>query len=125
MATFGSSRPGTGIRREIGEVASNRRYTVSVAIGVRDDDAKQAAAFLGYTIRLRSGLAVLAELTDDTPPGPPNSVRNVGLSWDSTELPTGITPGAPLVVEIAPNQASGLEPGYLDIDHVRVSVVGK
>ena len=29
----------------------------------------------------------------------------------------------PLALEIAPNQASGESPGYLDLDHVRVSVV--
>ena len=67
----------------------------------------------------------LAELTDDTPPGPPNSVSTVGFSWDSSTLPEGIKAGDPLALEIMPNQASGEAPGYLDVDNVRVSVVWK
>ena len=68
---------------------------------------------------------MLAELTDDTPPGPPNNVTTVGFSWDSSTLLEGISPGDPLAIEIAPNQASGEKPGYLDIDNVRVTVVGR
>ena len=78
-----------------------------------------------FTIRLNSGDTILAELTDDTPPGPPDSVTTVGFSWDSSTPPEGVSPGDPLAIEIAPNQASGEEPGYLDIDHVRVTVVGR
>ncbi|MCH7225434.1 FecR domain-containing protein [Haloferula sp. A504] len=122
MAALG---PGAGIRREIGTIAPDHHYTVSAAIGVRDDEAEAKASFLGYTIRLLSGDTILAELSDDTPPGPPNSVTSVGFSWDSSTLPEGLAPGAPLAIEIAPNQASGLEPGYLDLDHVRVTVVGE
>jgi hypothetical protein len=113
------------IRREIGTITADSRYTVSAAIGVRDEQAKENASFLGYTIRLVSGDTVLAELTDDTSPGPPNSVTNVGFSWHSSTLPEGLAPGAPLVIEIAPNQASGTAPGYLDVDNVRVTVVGE
>ena len=89
MATFGQSRPGTGIRREFGTIAPDSRYTVSVAIGVRDTEATEMAAFNGYSIRLSSGPTILAELADKTPPGPPNSVTGVGFSWDSSTLPTG------------------------------------
>ena len=124
MATFGETSPGTGIRRRFGTIAPDCRYTVSVAIGVRNESADQAATFDGYTIRLRSGDTVLAELADDTPPGPPNSVTNVGFSWNSATLPEGIQTGDPLTIEIMPNQASGAAPGYLDVDNVRISVVG-
>ncbi len=125
MATFGETHPGTGIRRVFGTIAPDSRYTVSVAIGVRGESAEQTAVFDGYTIRLSSGDTVLAELADNTPPGPPNSVNTVGFSWDSSTLPEGLAPGAPLALEIAPNQASGETPGYLDLDNVRVSVVGE
>ena len=125
MATFAKSHPGTGIRREFGKITPDSRYTVSVAIGVRDGDTEQPGSFDGYTIRLSSGGTTLAELTSNTPPGPPNSVSPVGFSWDSSTLPTGVKPGDPLTIEIAPNQASGPKPGYLDIDNVRVSVVGE
>ncbi|NNM29541.1 MAG: hypothetical protein HKO57_08465 [Akkermansiaceae bacterium] len=71
MATFGAGRPSAGIRRECVTIAPDSRYTVSAAIGVRDEEAAENAAFLGYTIRLSSGDTILAELSDDTPPGPP------------------------------------------------------
>ena len=125
MATFGETYPGTGIRRTLGTIAPDRRYTVSVVIGVRNDSAGRAATFDGYTIRLTSGDTILAELSDDTPPGPPNSVTNVGFSWNSATLPEGIKAGDPLAIEITPNQASGEAPGYLDVDNVRVTVVGE
>ena len=62
---------------------------------MRDEEAKKNATFLGYTIRLRSGPTVLAELSNDTPPGPPNSVTSVGFSWDSSTPPAGLTPPPP------------------------------
>jgi hypothetical protein len=109
MASIGAARPGTAIRSVFAEIGK----------------AKENASFSGYTIRLVSGDTILAELTDDTPPGPPNSVTTVGFSWDSSTLPEGLAPGAPLAIEIAPNDASGLDPGYLDVDNVRVTVVGE
>ena len=87
--------------------------------------ADQTAVFDGYTIRLTSGDTILAELSDDTPPGPPNSVTNVGFSWNSATLPAGIKAGDPLMIEIMPNQASAEANGYLDVDNVRVTVVGE
>lgn len=125
MATFNELRPGVGIRHQLGQIAPESRYTVSAAIGVRDTEARQSATFLGYTIRLVSGDTILAELSEDTPPGQPNSVTSVGFSWDSSTLPEGLAPGTPLAIEIAPNDASGLDPGYLDLDNVRVTVVGE
>jgi hypothetical protein len=38
-------------------------------------------------------------------------------------LPDGVAPGDPLAIEIAPNRASGDEPGYLDLDNVRVTAM--
>lgn len=72
-----------------------------------------------------SGDAILAELSDDTPPGPPNSVTKVGFSWDSSTRPESVEPGAPLVIEISPNQVSSKDPGYLDLDNVRVTVIAE
>jgi ferric-dicitrate binding protein FerR (iron transport regulator) len=109
------------IHREIGTIAPDSRYTVSVAIGVRADDAKEKSSFPGYTIRLSSGDTVLAQLTSSTPPGPANSINTVGFSWDATTLPAGIHPGDPLSIEIAPNQTSG----HLDLNALRISVLGK
>lgn len=125
LATFGECRPGDGIRREFGTIGPDSRYTVSAAIGVRAGESSAGKAFDGYAIRLTSGDTVLAELSDDTPPGPPDSVTNVGFSWDSSDLPAGVGVGEPLTLEITPNQASGEAPGYLDIDNLRVTVVGK
>ena len=107
------------IHREIGTIAPDSRYTVSVAIGVRADDAKEKSSFPGYTISLRSGDTVLAQLTSNTPPGPANSINTVGFSWDATTLPTGVRPGDPLSIEIAPNQTSG----HLDLNALRISVL--
>lgn len=122
MATFGECLPGSAIRRTFATIAPDSRYTVSAAIGVRSDTG---GVFDGYAMRLVSGDKVLAEFADNTPPGPPGSVTNVGFSWDSSALPEGVAPGDPLAIEIAPNHASGEVPGYLDLDNVRVTVLGK
>mgnify|MGYP000102937014 CR=1 FL=1 len=119
MATFDSTPPNAHIRRKLGTITPHSRYTVSVAIGVRDAKATKKAAFDGYTIRLLSGETILATLSNDTPPGPANSVTTVSFSWDSSDTLSN----APLTLEIAPNQASGQQSGYLDIDTVRVSVL--
>ena len=111
------------IRREIGVITADSRYTVSTTIGVRAKNAKNPANFLGYTIRLNSGDTTLAQLTSNTPPGPANSVNTVGFSWDATTLPDGIHPGEPLSIEIIPNRANG--PGYLDLNSLRISVPGQ
>jgi len=120
MATFDSTPPNAHIRRQLGTITPDSRYTVSVAIGVRDAKATKKAAFDGYTIRLTSGDTTLASLSNDTPPGPANSSTTVSFSWDSSDTLSN----APLTLEIAPNNASGTKPGYLDIDTVRVSVLG-
>jgi hypothetical protein len=125
MATFGDCRPGSRIRRVIGEIAPASRYTVSAAIGVRSAKEGTRNVFDGYSIRLVSGETVLAELSDNAAPGPPNSVTNVGFSWDSASLPEGVATGDPLTIEIAPNQASGEGPGYLDLDNLRVTSVAR
>jgi hypothetical protein len=131
MATFGGFHRGGGLRREIAMIAPDSRYSVTAAIGVRADDADRKATFTGYTIRLTSGGTVLAELSSNTPPGPPNSVTSVGFSWDSSALPAGVEPGHPLAIEIAshlpvhPGLGPGPSPGYLDVDNVRVTVVGE
>jgi ferric-dicitrate binding protein FerR (iron transport regulator) len=120
MATFDSTPPNTHIRRQLGTITPDSRYTVSLAIGVRSDDAANRASFDGYTIRLTSGDTILATLSNDTPPGPANSVTTVSFSWDSSDTLSN----APLTLGISPNHASGTSPGYLDIDAVRVSVLG-
>ena len=125
MATFSQPQPHTRILHELGPITPGSSYTVSAAIGVRDAGAQENAAFLGYTIRLKSRGTVLAELSDGTPPGPPNSVTNVGFSWNSATLPAGVSPGDPLAIEIAPRQLSATSPGYLDIDNVRVTVIAE
>ena len=88
---------------------------------MRADDAKNPSTVPGYTIRLKSGDAVLAQLASNTPPGPANSVNTVGFSWDATTLPDGIHPGDPLSIEIIPNQT----PGYLDLNALRISELGQ
>lgn len=123
MATFGECPPGSRIRREFGTIAPDSRYTVSAAIGARTASSGTREVFDGYVIRLLSGEKVLAELSGNTPPGPPDSVTTVGFSWDSSSLPDGVVPGDPLAIEIAPNHASGEVPGYLDFDNVRVTAV--
>lgn len=112
FATLDAAVPSPGIRREFGTIEPGHRYTASVALGHRDP-----AEFPGYTIRLVSGTTVLAERTGLTPPGP----ETVGLAWDSSELPEGISPGDPLAIEIAP--AAGASAGHLDIEKVRVTAV--
>ena len=109
------------IRREIGTITAESRYTVSAAIGVRADDTQIKSTFLGYTIRLSSGNTTLAQLTSDTPPGPANSVNTVGFSWDATTLPKDLNPGDPLSIEIIPNRANA--PGYLDLNALRITVL--
>ncbi len=123
VATIGDAPPGSRIRRELGAIASDARYTISVAIGVRAEDAEKEESFDGYTIRLASGGIVLASVSGDAPPGPANSVSSVGFSWSSGDLSEVVKPGDPIALEIAPNQASGEKPGYLDFDNVRVSVL--
>lgn len=121
MATFDSTPPNAHIRRQLGTITRHSRYTVSLAIGVRSDSATTPANFDGYTISLTSGDTTLATLSNDTPPGPANSVTTVSFSWDSSDTLSN----APLTLEISPNQASGPTPGYLDIDTVRVSVLSQ
>jgi len=111
------------IRREIGTITVGSHYTVSAAIGVRADDAEVKSTFPGYTIRLKSGDTILAQLTSNTPPGPANSVNTAGFSWDATTLPAGVYPGDPLSIEIIPNRVNG--PGYLDLNALRISELGK
>lgn len=121
MATFDSTPPNTHIRRQLGTITPDIHYTVSLAIGVRSDSATTPASFDGYTIRLTSGETILASLSNDTPPGPANSVSTVSFSWDSSDTLSN----APLTLEISSNNASGPTPGYLDIDAVRVSVLSQ
>ncbi len=113
------------IRREIGTITADSRYTVSAAIGVRAKNAQNPSTFPGYTIRLSSGDTVLAQLTSNTPPGPANSVNTLGFSWDATTLPDDVQPGDPLTIEIIPGKANGLTPGYLDLNALRISVLGQ
>tara|TARA_B110000879_G_scaffold172437_1_gene223950 strand:+ start:579 stop:3089 length:2511 start_codon:yes stop_codon:yes gene_type:complete len=113
------------IRREIGTITAENRYTVSAAIGVRAKNAKNPSTFLGYTIRMKSGDTVLAQLTSNTPPGPPSSVNTVSFSWDATTLPDGVQPGDSLSIEIIPNRAKDLTPGYLDLNALRISVLDR
>ena len=123
MRSPGMTNINRTIRREIGSITTGSRYTVSAAIGVRADDAETKSTFLGYTIRLSSGDTVFAKLTSNTPPGPANSVTSVGFSWDATTLPAGVQPGDPLSIEIIPNRVNG--PGYLDLNALRITVLGK
>lgn len=116
IATVVAGAPGSGIRRGIGGIEQGRHYTASLAIGHR-----KTSGFSGYRIRFLSGGVVLAEHTVHTPPGPPGSVESAGLLWKSADLPAGIAPGDPLVLEIAP--ARGEAHGVLDIDNVRVTSV--
>jgi hypothetical protein len=125
MVTFGECLPGSRIRREIGTIAPDSRYTVGIAIGVRSTKTGTRNIFDGCAVRLVSGERLLAEFAENSPPGPPDSVANIGFSWSSTSLPEGISAGDPLAIEIAPNHASGNVPGYLDLDNVRVTVSGE
>jgi hypothetical protein len=123
ILSMGPQHQGSGISREFTSIVSGNRYSVSVAVGVRVNDAEQGGEFLGYRIRLRCGEVVLAETISESPPGPPDTFTNVGLFWDSSTMPPGVEAGEPLSIEISP--ANGSTTGYLDIDHVRVSVVKK
>jgi hypothetical protein len=120
LGYFIGSSPGAEIRRELGAIAADSTYSVSLGIGVRAEHPRHGEVFDGYTIRLMSGGVTLAMLSSNTPPGPYNSVTSVGFSWDSSKLPQGLRPGAPLAIKISPNHASG---GYLDFDNVRVAVL--
>ena len=92
-------------------------------VGGRANNKAKVSDFPGYAIRLMSGDTTLAELSSNTPPGPPNSVNTVSLSWDSSRLPEDINAGDPLTIEISPNPSNS--PGFLDLDSVRVSSIGQ
>ena len=111
------------IRRKVGTIALGHRYTVSLGIGNRGGSGRDH--FLGYDIRIISGGTVLARLTGDSPPGPPGTVTDVGLSCDSASLPEGVTPGDTIEVQIAPLAPIPPGPGYLDIDHLKLTRVGR
>ena len=117
-AAVAAGAPGAGIRREIGVIEDGRHYTASVAIGHRE-----GGKFPGIRIRFISGGVVLAERTADTPPGPPGSLEDVGLSWNAAALPAGVAPGDPLVLEIAPARSDAH--GVLDMENVRVTAVAE
>jgi hypothetical protein len=51
MATFRQPKSYSKLRHELGPIAPASRYTISVAIGVRDDEAEESTTFLGYNIR--------------------------------------------------------------------------
>ena len=125
LGFFFSDTKGSMIRRRLGAIAPDSRYTVSVAIGVRDKFPDLREVFDGYTIRLMSGTTTLARISSNSPPGPFNSVTPVSFAWDSSVMPSGVKSGDPLTLEIAPNGASGSPYGYLDFDDVRVSVLGR
>lgn len=116
LATLDAAVPRSSIRRPIGTVQTDTRHGIGIGIGVRD-----SGTFAGYHIRLVSGETVLAELASTTPPGPANEISHVGFSWDSSRLPDGIAPGAPLTLVIAPH--ANATSGYLDLDEVRVTVL--
>jgi hypothetical protein len=122
MATLSSLTPVSSIRRTFGTIAPDQHYSVNLAIGVRVENA-EAASFPGYTIRLTSDDTTLAQLSSNTPPGPPNSVNAISLSWDSSRLPEGVNPGDPLTIEISPNESNS--PGFLDLASIRVSTIGQ
>jgi ferric-dicitrate binding protein FerR (iron transport regulator) len=111
------------LARSLGQMDSDRKYAISIGIGTRD--TADTTPFAGYRIRLLNGSLVLAEISSRTPPGPPNSFSPVGLSWDSTNLPDGFDPDAPVLLEISTLAPAHGEDGYLDIDHVLVTSVGK
>jgi len=113
----------TPIRREIGTISAGNRYTVSTTVGVRANDSENPSTFLGFTVRMSSGGSVLAQLATNAPPGSANSVSTVGFSWDASSLPDGIQPGDPLALEIIPNPPSDYQPGYLDLNAIRISTV--
>jgi len=118
MATLHSGLTAGGIRRTISTIAPDTRYSVTAAIGVRDRDSNESSEFAGYSLRLRSGDTILAETVGTSPPGPPNSLTEVGVFWESHTLPEGITPGDPLTLEIVTGSVPN---GYLDLDSIRVT----
>jgi ferric-dicitrate binding protein FerR (iron transport regulator) len=109
------------LQREIGTIAADHRYTVSLGVGTRRE--KSGSRFLGYKVRLISRGILLAELADDRPPGPANTITAVGFSWNSSSLPEGVSTGDPLTLEISSLKPTVRGPGYLDLDHLRVSAV--
>ncbi|MBT8045177.1 MAG: Ig-like domain-containing protein [Verrucomicrobiae bacterium] len=119
MATLSTLAGGAEIRRNIGKIAANHHYSVTVSIGVRQD----SSSFPGYTIRLVSGDSTLAKIASNTPPGPPNSVNAVGFSWDASQLPNGVQPGDPLKIVISTNQTSD-DARHLDLGGIRISSIG-
>lgn len=127
---MGFTQPGSKVSRRLGTIAPDSRYMVSVAIGVRAEISHHHAVFSGYTISLKSGTTVLASLSDNAPPGSYNSINLLSFSWDSSGLPPGVGPGAPLSIEIGSNYYPGDQlgyvgdrVGYLDFDNLRVSVI--
>ena len=119
---MGWTQQGSRIRRDFGEIAADSRYTVSAAIGVRAEPHTDQR-FDGYTITLLSGDTILARLSSDTPPGPYNSVTTVSFSWDSSQLPDGVSAGDPIAIEIGSNDAAPGRHSYLDFDNLRVSAL--
>lgn len=111
------------LQREIGPIAADQRYTVSLGVGTRREVS--GSRFLGYKLRLISRGILLAELADGHPPGPANTITAVGFSWDSSSLPEGVSTGDPLTLEVSPLNPTLPGPGYLDFDHLRVSAVTK
>lgn len=120
MATINTVATNPEIQRTIGKLKANQHYSISASIGVRAENA-DTSSFPGYTIRLMSGDATLAELSSSTPPGPASAVHAVGFSWNSSMLPEGIQAGDPLTISISPNLTGS--PGFLDLDNIRVSVI--
>lgn len=111
------------LQRELGPIAADHRYTVSLGVGTRREDS--GSRFLGYKLRLISRGILLAELADERPPGPANIITAVGFSWDSSSLPEGVSTGDPLTLEVSPLNPTLSGAGYLDLEHLRVSAVTK
>lgn len=124
LATLGNAGQTSAIRRPLGKAEEGRIYTVSVGIGCRNLNAADATPFAGYRIRLLRDSAVLAEISGQTPPDPPDSVTPVGFSWASSQNPEVSTDYAPLILEISTLAPVGGQSGELDIDHVKVTALG-
>ena len=113
---------GTYTSKRIGSIKPNHLYKVAVAIGVRDTHPAAKEGFAGYVISLKSGKTTLSQIASHTPPGAHNSVTTVNLHWNASQLPTGISPGDPLTLEIASGRPNKKRHAYLDFDNVRVTV---
>ncbi len=124
LASLGTRGQPGSIRRSLGPVEEGRTYTVSVGIGCRSHDPADTSPFAGYRIRLLCDSVVLNEISDRTPPGPPNSVTPVGFSWDSREFPGHLATDSPLVIEISSLGDANDDDGSLNLDHVQVTSVG-